>query len=51
MNRFSLNIIIVLFMLLGISLFVKTVEKCGFITTMMLGNGAWYAAENGMCDK
>lgn len=44
-------IIFIVFVILGIGAFVYSVNKCGFVKTVLLGNGSVYAAMSGMCDN
>jgi hypothetical protein len=45
------KIVTVLWLAVGISALAYSVNKCGISKTFLLGNGALYAAANGMCDK
>lgn len=44
------KIVMVVFLIMAIPMAVYTINKCGFVRTAMLGNGATYAAFAGMCD-
>jgi hypothetical protein len=41
----------VIIVIIGSVTLTYTIQKCGFVQTMLLGNGAVYAAYSGMCDK
>lgn len=44
------KIFTVLFFVIGIAAFAYSVSKCGIGKTLLLNNGAFYAAATGMCD-
>jgi hypothetical protein len=44
-------ILVFVFFLFGCSLFVYSVSKCGIGTTLLLGNGAPWAAYMGFCES
>lgn len=50
MNRFVFALVAITLMFFGVGLFAYTIKECGW-KALFLGDGAFFAAATGMCEK